>query len=69
MASRLQAFFGKTQEMAKADYKTSSGTKTVMIWQCKGNWPWPILSYDARMILHVLNKDYECSCWDKRSLG
>jgi len=33
MASTLQAFFGKTQEMAKADYKTSSGTKTV----CFGN--------------------------------
>jgi len=25
MASRLHALFGKTQEMAKADYKTSSG--------------------------------------------
>ena len=26
MALRLRAYFGKMQEMAKTDYKTSSGT-------------------------------------------
>ena len=69
MASRLHAFFGTTQELAKADYKASSGTKAVILWQCKGNWSVWILSYDARMFLHVLNKNCDCSCSNKRSLG
>jgi hypothetical protein len=52
----LQAFFGKTQEMAKADYKASNGKKTVKLWQCKGNWSGPILSYETRTILQELKK-------------
>jgi len=36
--------------------------KDSMLWQRKGNWSGPNLSYDARMILHVLSKNYDCSC-------